>query len=267
MKKKLVSSAFLVLVALMLAVMPVSAVMYGQPDGNGHPYVGLVVFYADEQATQPLWRCTGTLISPTVLLTAGHCAEDFSTKRAQVWFDSTIQVPPYPLSGGVLGTPISDPQWNGSLALPNTHDVGVVILDTPVTDRGFGALPTEGFLDGLATQRGLQDVSFTIVGYGLQSVKPVESALRERFVGQTHLVNLRSALTNGYNIQLSSNPGNWSGGTCFGDSGGPIFYSDTNIITAVNSFVLNSNCKGAGFGYRVDTTSAREFLGQYVTLP
>lgn len=62
-------------------------------------------------------------------------------------------------------------------------------------------------------------------------------------------------------------PGHWSGGTCFGDSGGPIFLGDTNIIVAVNSFVLNANCKGSGFGYRVDTATAREFLDDYVTLP
>lgn len=165
-----------------------------------------------------------------------------------------------------MGTPIPHPNWNGSLTIPNTHDVGVVFLDTHVTER-YGQLPTAGILDGLATQRGLQDVTFKIVGYGLQGVKPEVIGLRERYRGWTKLVNLRSTLTDGYNIHLSSNPGHWSGGTCFGDSGGPIFLNDTNIVVAVNSFVLNENCKGAGFGYRVDIADSRSFLDDFVPVP
>ena len=249
------------------ASLQAGAVQYGEPDNDRHPYVGMVVFYADAAATQPLWRCTGALISSTVFLTAGHCAEDFSTARAQVWFQETMTGTGYPYSGGVLGTPVSHPDWSGSLTLPNSHDVGVVILDTPVADKGLAVLPAEDFLDQLSTQRGLQERNFTVVGYGLQSVKPEQSSLRARFVATTMLVNLRSALTDGYNLHLSSNPGNWSGGTCFGDSGGPVFYGNTNMIVAVNSFVLNENCKGSGFGYRVDQESAREFLGDFVSLP
>ena len=75
-------------------------------------------------------------------------------------------------------------------------------------------------------------------------------------------VNLRSALTGGWSLQYSNNPGQGhggSGGTCFGDSGGPVI-SEEGYIVAVNSFVLNYNCAGAGFGYRVDTELANEFI-------
>jgi hypothetical protein len=158
------------------------------------------------------------------------------------------------------------------LYLPNTNDVGVVLLDKPVKKLGYAKLPTLGYLDNLAAKRGLQDVTFTSVGYGLNEIKPQYVSLRIRYKALSHLVDLRSALTDGYNLHVSNNPGNWakgaaSGGTCFGDSGGPVFYSNTNIVVAVTSFGMNNNCKGADYSYRVDTGAARSFLGQFVTLP
>ena len=121
-----------------------------------------------------------------------------------------------------------------------------------------------GYLDQLAADapRGQGNVEFTVVGYGLQSVKPVESALKQRMVGTVSFVNLTSALSGGWSLHYSNNPGQGhggSGGTCFGDSGGPVI-SEDGYIVAVNSFVLNNNCNGAGFGYRVDTELANDFI-------
>ncbi len=255
------------ILALMIA--PVAAITNGEPDNGEHPYVGLVGFY--DAGGNWLWRCSGTLIAPTVFLTAGHCTAPDGADvpaRAQVWFDEQVVLNPgvgYPDVGGVMGTPFPHPAYANFAGFPNTHDVGVVILDTPVTDKGFGVLPAAGFLDGLATERGKQDVTFTDVGYGLNEIKPEFISLRARYKAVSHLVNLRSALTDGYNLHTSSNPGNWSkdaesGGTCFGDSGGPVFYSSTNIVVAVTSFGLNSNCKGADFAYRVDTADSLSFI-------
>lgn len=254
-----------VLVALLaLIVTPVFAVTYGTPDNGAHPYVGLVVL-ADENGV-PLWRCSGTLMSPTVFLTAAHCTEA-PAAVARIYFDQVVPRPPYPTAGGYTGVPHPGPDWKGGLFLPNTGDIGVVVLDEPLVMAQYGALPEEGFLDDLATKRGPDYPIFTVVGYGLQSVKPVESALRERFMGTVQLVNLRSALTDGYNIHYSSNAGKGlggSGGTCFGDSGGPVFWDNTNIVVAVNSFVLNANCKGAGFGYRVDIPTSLAFVNSFM---
>src|SRR5918997_4413127 len=64
------------LVALVLAALaasPAAAVPYGEPDGNQHPYVGLVVFYDKDGVARN--RCSGTLLSETVFLTAGHCTD------------------------------------------------------------------------------------------------------------------------------------------------------------------------------------------------
>ncbi len=285
-----------VIAALMLlavvAIAPLSAVMFGQPDGNGHPYVGLAVFYDSNKV--PLWRCSGALISSTILLTAAHCtgldlALGFAPSSAQVWFDAgpiaadlswtqgtscnAHLFTGYPCVGGQWGTPFAHPAWNGHLPLQsNTHDVGVVVLDDSISISPLGQLAPAGYLDALATKRGQQDVKFTVVGYGLQSVKPVLSGLRERFVGTVMLINLRSALTDGSNIQYSDNPGlgTGPGGTCFGDSGGPVLHTNEqgqDVIVGVNSFVLNQNCKGTAFAHRVDIADSRNFLTNYVTLP
>jgi secreted trypsin-like serine protease len=106
-------------------------------------------------------------------------------------------------------------------------------------------------------------VSFDVVGYGLQEIKPTQLAERSRLKATVQLVNLRSALTDGFNIHHTGSPGT-GGGTCFGDSGGPIFLAGTNTIVAVTSFGLNENCAGGGFGYRVDTQAVAAWLDQFI---
>jgi hypothetical protein len=241
----------------------VLAVKYGVPDDGEHPYVGLVVFYNADNV--PQWRCTATLISPTVLLTAGHCAE--LEGPAQVWFDENVtNATGYPTSGGHTGTAHVYPGWQGGLFLPDTGDAGVVVLDSPVAGISeFPSLAPVGFLDELATERGTKSVLFQVVGYGLQSVKPTLSQFRVRLKAWVQLVNLRSSLTDGFNIQTTNSPGkgHGSGGTCFGDSGGAIF-SEEGEIVAVNSFVLNANCAGSSFGYRVDTADVQEWILSFI---
>ena len=271
-------AAVALLAVLLTFVGPAGAVQYGEPDGNGHPWVGLVSFHS--AAGVPLWRCTGSLVDADTILVAAHCAEAPAV-RAVVWFDPgpipaaagwTPGTPcagfsGYPCTGDASGTPIAHPGWDGGATTPNTSDVGVVQLHG--TRSGpYGQLAPANHLDGLATRRGKQDLELTVVGYGLQSVRPRASGIRQRLVGTVNLVNLRSALTDGYNLHYSNNPGNGhggSGGTCFGDSGGPVIHAGK--IVGVNSFVLNDNCKGSAFAYRVDIATARGFLDDYTAVP
>ena len=63
------------------------AITNGQPDGDNHPYVGLAVFDVIHPTLGqiPSHRCSASLLSPTVVLTAGHCTD--GTVAARVWFD------------------------------------------------------------------------------------------------------------------------------------------------------------------------------------
>lgn len=284
-------SLTVVLIFVLSAAVPSYSVMFGEVDSeNKYPYVGLVVFY-DENLV-PLWRCSGALISGKIFLTAGHCAgfdPDLgkAPSRAQIWFEvgpierdptwergeSCIPDEPgeftgYPCAGGYWGTPHAHPEWTGHLTLPNTHDVGVVVLDEPVNLPRYGQLAGLHYLDDLATRRGLKNVKFTVVGYGLQMVRPDLLAERTRYVATVTLVDLKSALNDGYNIQFTSAPGKGvgPGGVCFGDSGGPVIHESDGgeVIVAVNSFVLNGNCMGTAFAFRVDTEEALELLGPYL---
>lgn len=271
-----------VLAVFVLSPIPVRAITSGEPDNGQHPYVGLVVFY-DERG-EPQWRCSGSLLTPTVFLTAGHCTSDpvINIVRAQVWFDEHIELGDlekregYPFTGGIMGRPHTHPGFDNFQTFPATHDVGVVVLDEPVNGKGFAVLPPLNYLDDLDTRRGQKELVFTVVGYGLQEIRPHFTALRDRYKATSMLVNLRSALTDGYNIHTSNNPGQGtkrgenSGGTCFGDSGGPVFHGgyESNLLIGITSFGLNPICKGANFAYRADIADTQSFLASFgVPLP
>ena len=155
--------------AIALLSAPAGAVLGGSPDGNGHPNVGLSVFYYHDV---PLWRCTGTMVAPTIYLTAGHCTGidtnlGVTPDHAEVWFSpgpiphgnypgggvSCAGYTGYPCQGEVGGTPNTQPGWNGLLTVPNTHDIGVVVLDT-APNHGLCPIAPAGYLDQLATAPG-----------------------------------------------------------------------------------------------------------------
>ena len=247
---------------VLLMVVPAMAVTDGELDGDGHPYVGLMV--AQTATGAPLWRCSGTLLSPTLFLTAGHCTEA-PAEHVEIWFDADVEsgIPAngYPYFGEVGGTPYTHPDYN-----PNAFylfDLGVVVLDDPMVMDGYGALPELNQLDRLKTQRGKQDVGFTAVGYGLQKSFPDAAswktvAQRIRMVAYPHLIQINTGFTGDGSLLLSNNAN--TGGTCFGDSGGPNFISDSNVVAGVTSFGLNSTCAGTGGVYRVDRADDLNWL-------
>ena len=238
------------LAAALFTIAPVSAIIWAGPDGDRHPYVGLAIFSVDGELSH---LCSGTLLSETVFLTAGHCT--VGTDGAFVSFDTDLTQP----ATFVTGTTYTHPEYN--TGFPNTRDVGIVVLDEPVVMADYGVLPDIGALDSLATERGQSNQLFTIVGYGDQAIVPFPMFEPVRYVGTPQLVTLDSALTGGFNIQLSGNPGRRAaGGACFGDSGGPALVGDTNVVGGVGSFVLNENCVGASLYYRVDTEDAQSFI-------
>ncbi len=266
MKHRKVVVILIAVLAMTLGSMGVvNAIQWGWLDGDDHPYVGIMVADVDGE---PAWRCSGTLIAPTVFLTAGHCVH--GADGARVWFDTDLtDNAEYPFGGetSIEGTPIPHPDFTGALTIPQTNDVGLVILNDPVEGLGFGELPAVGLADELNTAPG-SEAMLNIVGYGRQLVKPEGISERIRHQATPMLVELNGAVSGGWNIHLSSNPGKGggTGGTCFGDSGGPAFAEEgSNVVVGVGSFVFNSNCRGVGYYYRVDTEYAQEFINQYLT--
>lgn len=262
---KLFRNVRLFIVALlMLTVTPALAITSGELDGSDHPYVGLVALY-DVEGTY-IGRCSGTLLSASVVLTAGHCTYDAATAR--VYFEPVVEADLVnPGDTGYLGTAVTHPEYANFAGFPNTHDLGLIILNETVDTDDFGELAELNTLDGLATKRGQQNTNFDVVGYGLQSVKPKLQADKVRYQGTVQFVNLSSALTDGFNLQHSGSQGKGTGGagTCFGDSGGPVFLPGTNVVVAVTSFGLNGNCAGPGFAYRVDIAESLDFINQYLS--
>lgn len=259
-----------VTVALVLAaVAPAAAITDGELDGVRHPYVGLMV--AQDANGNPLWRCSGTLLSPALFLTAGHCTEA-PAAHVEIWFDADVQsgIPAngYPYSGQTGGTPYTHPLYN-----PNAfylYDLGVVVLDAerPMKMDQYGALPKLNQLDALKKQRGQQDVTFTAVGYGLQKSFPDAAswknvAQRVRMLARPRLLQINVPGSVGdFSILLSNNAN--TGGTCFGDSGGPNFIGDSNVVGGVTSYGKNGTCAGTGGVYRVDRADDLSWLATFL---
>lgn len=260
-----------ILLIALLAVSNVrvaSAITDGTLDGAGHPFVGLLIFDVDGE---PAWRCSGTLLSSTVMLTAGHCTAEANGGR--VWFEADVQSNQvglgYPRGGS---TSVEFCQihthpdfFDGSFVL---HDVGIVELCTPVIMDSYGTLPAVNQLDALKTKRGQQDVTFTAVGYGMQKSFPdavsyMDSSLKIRMVATPKLNQINvPGFTGNFSMLLSNNAN--TGGTCFGDSGGPNFLGDSNVVAGVTSFGINGNCAGTGGVFRMDRQNVLDFVNDYL---
>jgi hypothetical protein len=238
-------------VALVATASPGWAITNGAPDGGGHPNVGGLV--ADHAYSDGTWiYCSGTLVSPTVFVTAAHCAEG---ARVRVTFSSAYH------DGDKVyaGTWHADPAYSQVQSDP--HDLAVVVLDKAVKGIAPAALPRAGQLDGLpGSQR------FTSVGYGAYEVTNSPG-------GHQYLYDdVRGVATGTLNainpawLRISMNPSTGNGGTCYGDSGGPNFLGTSNVLAAT-TITGDAVCRSTNVDYRLDTASARAFLGQYVALP
>ncbi len=271
-------------------ITPAHAITDGNLDGDGHPMVGLMV--AQDEDGSPLWRCTGTLISSTVFVTAGHCTSDDeggSVANVEVFFGSSYETNPeflanldagdetpctvgdetrakkddyrldgYPCTGDVSGTAYTHPDYD-----PNTfwmHDLGVVVLDDPWMLDEYAALPDPGAFDSWKSN---DKRLFTSVGYGLQEAYGDGASWKEvaekvRMVAHPKLISVNTPSTGDYNMVLSNNAN--TGGTCFGDSGGPNFVEESLVIAGVTSYGKNPTCGGQGGIYRLDSESDQAWI-------
>jgi trypsin len=263
--------ALLATVVASLALPPsAGAITSGQPDGNRHPSVGALFADYDPDSPGQDLLCTGTLISRDDFLTASHCTE-FLPGIGVGPHDVYVSFDPVPLKADgtikpttqlLRGTYYTHPQYGQG---GDPHDIAVVTLDNPTT-KTPARLPTLNQLDGMS----LKNQRFTAVGYGARREIKAKGNNALFFDGERRFV------TQGFNsltkvwLKLSMNPSTGSGGTCYGDSGGPHFLGagagETNLVVAL-TVTGDAPCRSTDVDYRTDTASARAFLRQFVTLP
>jgi hypothetical protein len=266
-KSTLVALAVAAAVAALVATSPALAITGGGPD-TVHRNVGLVRFTLPDGR----FRCSGTLISPTVVLTAGHCTQDAT--NVYVSFDDALQ--PDPLQPGIspaertareahyiTGTAHPDPGWTGKLSISKQHDQGVVVLSAPASTKWPGItpapLPPVGYLD--RNQGQLKNETFTLVGYGVDiGDKKSQIVVQERRFTTSYLKNVQDEVVV---FQINDNDSKAGGGSCFGDSGGAVFLD--GFVLGDASYVNSLSCNATGSYQRDDTPYSRAFLDSFLT--
>jgi hypothetical protein len=301
---------------LVLPLAPAQAITRGVPDNGRHPYVGELLFYVPDEADPRFndpgswFTCTGTLVDPTHVVTAGHCTYGTGHNGASttagggsgtggndVWI-SFAEVPDFSIlppsstfapdnharyvawsaaldasSQWVRATSYPHPQFDP--ANFTQHDMGVLTLSRPVPMSTYGALPTLGLIDKL--YKADKRATYTPVGYGLEeSSKTKAIGGDNRRDATVKIDSLTGVYGNGKGVSVgwSSNAGKpHTGGTCFGDSGGPTFptgnasTADDNVVLTVTSFGIDENCRAGGGGYRLDQPDDLAFLGTFGLTP
>jgi len=222
--------------------------------------------------------CSGTLISSTVFLTAAHCTAAYLQELAPLGYTVFVSFS-NPIGFGTMTSKstklvavtavVTNPGYNQ--AQDDSGDIGVLIVEARGT-RGISpaTLPALGLLDQLASAGALKRAVFTAVGYGVQnrvSGGGVPYFQDTNPIPRMYAFSSFNALGPGY-LRLSQNPAKGDGGTCFGDSGGPDFLPVNGTMILVATTVTgDAVCRSTNVDYRIDTASARAFLGRYVTLP
>ena len=206
------------------------------------------------------------------MVTAGHCTQGVDEGRVYFQQAAAPNYDPARSAAGAATRPRAIRTRAGSRSsradnygflagFPETKDAGVVVLDTPVTPaNGFGILPSAGAIDRYIAAAGKKQAArFTVSGYGLSDQDPRPVSFRERLMASSYAVNNEAPITE-FNLKTTANASQGKGGTCNGDSGGPVFFYGTNVIAAVTSFGMNGQCKGLDFSYRLDRPAVLSWI-------
>jgi len=267
--KTTISFIVLAILALSLIIVsPAIAITWGEPDTD-HTNVGAIIVEIPDYG--PAMLCSGTLITPNVFLTAGHCTNalafyiyyfDLDSEDIHVTFDQNALNP-----SGWLTVADFQTHPDYGVSRSNPYDVGVLILSEPIGMEP-AILPDKGFLDELKKEgelrQGSNGADFTVVGYGgtLDWPPPVITYQYQR----QYAVSEYQALLKSW-LRLSQNQATGDGGTCYGDSGGPAFWTEpdgTEILVGITSWG-DAQTVATGFYYRVDTPDTLDFLEDVIS--
>jgi hypothetical protein len=262
MKLRLFIALSIIAAALLLAT-PVFGITFGQPDGENHPNVGAMIVL-EPDGVKYLY-CSGTLIAPDVFLTAAHCTaaaaaygaapEDVFVTFDPVYSESATLYP---------GTYHLNPNYGHDMH--DLNDVAVITLDVPVTSIKPATLPSAGLLSDMKKDKLLKGQRFVTVGYGTLRDDKTGGPHAFGDYGERYFAEQTFLALKPYWLQNSMNPSTGSGGTCYGDSGGPHFLGDTNMVVSL-TVTGDAWCRATDVTYRLDTDSARSFLADFVELP
>ncbi|MEQ1560171.1 MAG: trypsin-like serine protease [Methyloglobulus sp.] len=249
---------------LLMAVLssPGFAITYGELDGTKHPEVGALL---DTDQNGNLYAyCSGTLISPTVMLTAAHC-DPVDPNNVSVTFEPNAATATTLYNGIFIPHPQYSPAQN------DPHDIAVIVFDQAITSITPAQLPTLGLFDTLKANGLLKGTHYTAVGYGGQE---------RNFDGQGQPIiaheDTREWSVQSFNalnkswLRLSQNQATGDSGACYGDSGGPNFTGsgdNESTVIAGTTITGDMQCVATNVIYRLDTQSARDFLQNFVALP
>jgi hypothetical protein len=263
MRNKYGVMLFLILVLAVSLAVPTSvrAITNGQPDGNGHPYVGVAIQFIPDMPGY-VTVCSGSALTTRLFLTAAHCFDP--SRPVYVSYKSG---PPFSLQKDFTeGTFHPDPDWclGCGAGLPgfDSHDVAVITLDKKSNPGAFAALPSAGLVDTLPMGTAVDLVGYGVQGFVRGGGQPGQVFLFTRYYAPTVLVQSNNLQSTEF-IKLQANPSSGTGGTCFGDSGGPDLLGGTNVVLAVNSYVTNDNCAGVTYSNRIDLPDILEFINSF----
>ena len=232
------------------------------------PNVCVVVIF--DHSGQPTSVSTGVLISPLVVLTAGHSTID--GVAASICFDQspTYNSPIY------TGVPITYPEYtlaraNGEVNgnhLFSVSDLGLILLDKPVKGITSATLPQPCLADNLPVKSDLQ-----VIGYGVQNqVTPKNNGPANSWIGtltrnsaHVQLLSNHFAGSDKY-IKCTANQAQDKGGIAFGDSGGPVLYNlnGQNVVLAINAYVNSANCNGVSYHTRIDNLQVLNWIAGFL---
>jgi secreted trypsin-like serine protease len=247
---------------------PTAGAIVGGTSQTSDAFAAPLAFLTITDSSGTGW-CSGTLISPTVVMTAAHCVYETSSrgnllgvaKPSQI----SVRVGSRNVANGALGTkagviavlPQPYYRWDGSR---HNHDVALLALDR--------AMPQKPAI--LAEQRPDAGKPLLIAGYGSTSTNDNTnpSALKEALIDAADPASC-TLVSESFDPSwlfcgvASTDPALPGGTSCYGDSGGPAFASENTaenlVVEGIISYGSRHDCEFSR-SYLVLVSSERGFI-------